>query len=56
MSRQPCHRADGLTKAAYRKRSAARQAAKRTNLHPDLGRLVAYKCRDCGWYHVGHNR
>lgn len=39
-------------KVKYEDRHAARTAAR--NLVHLLGRMNPYRCRLCGWYHIGH--
>lgn len=43
-----------LRKRRYRRRSDARQAARRAQ--QDFGRMGVYHCPFCRWYHVGHPR
>jgi hypothetical protein len=55
MMRSPCENVDGVAKRAYKSRSAATRAAKRT--YRDRlsdGKLNVYFCHACRRFHVGH--
>jgi len=56
--REDCKNLNGTTKFSYDTAAKARKAARRTrrNNGANHGERVvrAYRCPNCGWYHVGH--
>lgn len=54
--REPCKRADGMTKFGYDTHAKAKKAARRTNVNgPRNGHKVhPYRCPECDYYHVGY--
>lgn len=50
-----CHTSDGKAKKRFLSRAAAKQArARYAEEGWDVSEQKPYRCRQCGWFHLGH--